>query len=282
MIKSKKMKKLILTASVLMGGLLNAQTYPFTENFDAMTSGQAPTGTWVADGFKVMAGHGSTVPNACSVEMNSANLQDTLITPLIGPLTATSIMSIDYRLVNKTLYPSTGTTLSASDIITIDAYVNGIGIWQNAVATINSTSNPTPNNAYATFSYGPSSILTGQTIKLRIDVAAGAGEDWYLDIDNVIIQNQTGVAYNGFNPPALLAFPNPTSGNFSVWIKNYQGTNAVELKLYNHMGQLVKTINTNNVLNNQFDVNTTDLAKGMYIVEVKSGNEISKTKVVVE
>ncbi len=279
------MKKLILIATVLTGGLLNAQTYPYYENFDAMSVGSAPTGTWYtpANGFKIFGSpHGNSAPNACSSEMKTGHSRDTLISPLLGPTTASSYMSLDYRIVNAALYPATGTTLGTGDTITIDAYLGPpVNAWQKGLASFNGSNHPAMNT-YTTYTYSPG--FAGITAKLRIDVARANG-DWFIDIDNFFVKDAGstfGISYNPFNPPALLALPNPSQGNFVVWLKNYQSTNTVELKLYNHMGQLVKTINTDNILNNQFDVSTTDLAKGMYIVEVKSGNEVSKTKVIVE
>jgi hypothetical protein len=154
--------------------------------------------------------------------------------------------------------------------------------------TIDSTSNPTPLNSYTTYTYDCTNCgllisLGGvTTIYVRMIVARGNG-DWYLDVDDFkVADNIVGIQNHEQNPIGLVAYPNPATTNFTVWLKNYTGTNPVELKLFNHMGQLVKTINTKNVLNNKFDVNTSDLAKGIYVVEVKSGNEVSKTKVIVE
>jgi hypothetical protein len=291
------MKKLILLSSMLISGLVSAQTYPFSENFDAVTvsgtpqNGPLPTGwtTGAGSQFKVYGlenfqPHGRTITNACSVEMSASHAFDTLITPAIGPISANTQLTLYYRFVNKSGYPTTGTTLSANDKVTIDAFVGSTPY--PAVATINSTSNPTPNTAYTAYTYTNSLFAFAGTnpVKLRMDVAWGAG-DWYLDIDDVSIKDigsAYGVKYNVFNPPALVALPNPSEGNFAVWLKNYQATNTVELKLYNNMGQLVKTIKPDNVINNQFNVNTTDLAKGVYMVEVISGNEISNTQVIVE
>jgi len=273
------MKKLILTVTILMGGLFSMQAqYPFYENFDAMTTNAAPTGGWVTSGFKVMAGHGSTAPNACSVEMKTGHLMDTLVTPTIGPLTATSIISLDYRFVQAALYPANAYTLTAGDQITID--VNVLGNWFNNQASITTSNGLT---TFTTFTFTNASA-SGLSVKIRLDIARANG-DWFLDIDNVFIKDAGstyGIKYNPSNPPSLLALPNPSQGNFIVWLKNYQSSNTVELKLYNHMGQLVRTMKPDNVLNNQFNVTTTDLAKGVYIVEVISGDEVSKTKVIVE
>lgn len=282
------MKKLLLLASVLMVGLLNAQTYPLNESFDGVTTsgspatGALPTGWTTTSGFKVYANHGYSLPNACSTEMSSTHMQDTLYTPMIGPITAQTKLSLAYRFVDKALYPANGTQLATGDKVTIDANVGGS--WQNSVATIDVTTNPTPLTTWTTYTYTNSlfSLLAGQNIQLRLDITRANG-DWYLDIDNFIVaDNINGIAYNVLNPPALIAYPNPAHGEFQVWVKNYQSTEPIEMRLFNHVGQLVKTLKPDNVINNQFNVSTTDLARGLYIVEVRSGNEVSKTKITVD
>ena len=248
-----------------------------------MTTGVAPTGGWTTtSGFQVMANHGYSLPNACSTNMSATHTMDTLYTPLIGPITAQTKLSLAYRFVDKALYPSQGTQLGTGDKVTIDA--NVAGSWNNGVQTIDVTTNPAPLTTWTTYTYtNPAfSILAGQNIHLRIDVAHGTG-DWYLDIDNFIVADIiTGISTNVMATTALTVSPNPAHGNFTVSIKSYNANEPLSLKLYNQMGQLVKTIKPDNILNNQFNVSTTDLAKGLYIVEVKSGNEISKTKVIVE
>ncbi len=278
------MKKLLLLATaVLTSGMLKAQ-YPYYTDFDAMTSGAAPTGGWATpvNGFKVMSGHGWSAPNACSTEMNSTHTTDSLVTPSIGPVTANTKLSLSYRFVDAALYPSTGTTLTSGDKVTVDAYI--AGNWQPNVATIDNTVHSAPLTTYTTYTYtnAACAIIAGQSIKLRLNVFRAAG-DWFLDIDNFIVADAiTGISYNAFNPPAIAVSPNPSNGNFWIWLKNYTSNNTVQVKLYNHMGQVVKSITADNVVNNQFNVNTTDLAKGVYFVEVRSGNDVSKTKIVVE
>jgi len=286
------MKKILLLSSLLICGLLKAQ-YPLMENFDAVSTtgtpatGALPTGWTTSGGFMVyglenFAPHGASPVNACSVEMNSSNTQDTLYTPMIGPITGNTKISIAYRFVNKAGYPANGYALTSGDQITIDAYV--AGSWQNAVTTINYTTNPGATNSYTTYTYTNSlfSLLAGQSIQLRIDVARAAG-DWYLDIDDFQAADVlTGISTNETKTPSLSVFPNPSHGNFSVALKNYQANNQVEVTVYNFLGQKVKTITAEGAVNNQINVNTTGLEKGMYLVEVKSGSEVAKTKIQID
>jgi len=280
------MKKLLLSVTLLMSGIFvaNAQNLLLYEDFDATTVGSLPAGWTSSGGFQVYgAPHGWSAPNACSVNMNASNTQDTLLMPTIGPINANSKISLTYRFVDAALYPSTGTQLQSGDKVTIDAYL--AGNWNNSVATIDLTTNPTPMTTWTTYTYTNSlfSIIAGQNIQLRLD-AARANGDWFLDIDNIIIADiVTGITYNGINAPAISVAPNPSSGSFWLWIKDYRGVEPVQVSLYNNVGQLVKTVTTSDAqYNNQFKISTEGLARGVYMVEVNSGNDVSKTKIVIE
>lgn len=293
------MKKLLLFGTVLVMSLSAKAQYPLQEGFDGVTTsgspatGPLPSGwsTGVGGKFKVygtenLQPHGWSIPNACSVEMSATNPADTLITPTISPITANTKLSIAYRFVDKLNYPSTGTTLGAGDMVKIDAYL-GTG-WQNGIATIDNTTNPVPMNSYTTYTYNCTVCATlvgfGMTsIQIRMDVARANG-DWYLDVDNFIVaDNITGIQYNGTNPPAIAVSPNPSKDNFWIWVKNYQGNPAITVKMYNNMGQLVKTVTTSDAqFINQYNIDVKDLARGMYTVEVNVKNEVSKTKIILE
>ena len=284
------MKKLLFVSSILMGSLLlNAQTYPFSENFNAVVTsgspatGPLPTGWTTTSNFMVYANHGTFNSNACSAELNNAHPKDTLVTPLIGPVSANTKIYLQYRFVNAALYPSTGATLGAGDQVTIDAYA--FGMWNANIATVPNPSVAT--TSFTTYTYACSlcgSLPAGTSVQLRLDIArATANADWFIDIDNIqVADNVAGIQYNALNPPALLVYPNPSTGNFTVWLKNYQANNSVEVSVYNYIGQKVKTVTAQGAVNNQIQVNSLGLEKGMYLVEVKSGDEIAKSKIQIE
>jgi len=277
------MKKLLLSL-LLTGGFFSSQAqYPFYEDFDATSVGSLPANWTSTGGFTVYGSpHGWSAPNACSVQMNSGNTQDTLLMPSIGPITANTKLSLTYRFVDAALYPANGTQLQSGDMVTIDGYLGGS--WYNSVATIDMTVHPAPLTTWTTYTYTNSlfSLIAGQNIQLRLD-AARANGDWFLDIDNVIVADiVTGISYSAANPPSLVASPNPSNGSFWLWIRDYRGTEPVKVSLYNQMGQIVKTITVGVQYINQVNVNTEGLARGVYIAEVSSGNDVSKTKIVIE
>ncbi|MEZ4804451.1 MAG: T9SS type A sorting domain-containing protein [Bacteroidia bacterium] len=83
------------------------------------------------------------------------------------------------------------------------------------------------------------------------------------------------VAANDF----MSIYPNPSSNNFNVDVKMLGGD--VQLQMIDMTGKTVKTINNMNTATG-FNVNVSDLSKGLYIVQLKSGDFISSSKVNVQ
>ena len=287
------MKKLLLLSAILLSGLLSAQTpnMPFSENFDNTTAGTIPSG-WAGNKFTVMANsHGVGGTQAISTEMNASNTADTLTTPLIGPLTATSVVSLQYRIVENVagIYPQQTATLVSGDQIIVQANVPAFPLGWNTVTTISTTSNPAlaSSLSFTTYSYSTSAVpqLNGQYVQLRLIVNRGSAStsDYFLDIDNFIVGNApTGIKTNAANAPTIAIFPNPNNGNFTVSLKNYQSSNQVEVNIYNLIGQKVKTISSGNAVNKQINISALGLDKGMYMIEVKSGSEMANSKIQID
>ncbi len=296
------MKKFLLLVSVITLSLQNAQAqYPLQEGFDGVTTSGSPqtgplpsgwtTGTnsqFMVYGLENLQPHGWSIPNACSVEMSASHAFDTLVTPTINPITANTKLSIDYRFVDKTNFPNNGTALGTGDVVKVDAYLGTS--WNNAIATIDMSTHPVAMNTFTTYTYVctvcPTLVGFGLTsIKIRMDVERANG-NWYLDVDNFIVADViTGIQYNGSNPPAVAVSPNPSHGSFWIWVKDYQnkGNAPVTVKMFNGMGQLVKTVTTSDVQYiNQFNIHAEGLARGMYTIEVSCKNEVSKSKIILE
>ncbi|MBS1646844.1 MAG: T9SS type A sorting domain-containing protein [Bacteroidetes bacterium] len=286
------MKKIICMASLLVSSFTYAQ-YPFSQNFDAIsTSGNPQTGPlptgWVgSSGFKVygmenMVPHGYSVPNSCSVEMNSTNTQDTLITPMIGPVTANTKIGLEYRFVNKAGYPANGYQLQAGDKVTIDAYLGSTIGWQNNIASL-TTSSATASYTTYTYSSSMASFIAGQNIQIRLVVTRASG-DWYLDIDNFQVADNltSGIEQHNAATPQISVYPNPSNGNFSIALKNYQASGKAEVTIYDVIGKKVKTLSAETTTNAPINVNTSDLQRGLYFVEVRAGGEVATSKIQID
>lgn len=156
--------------------------YPltYTQDFNASTSTPA---CWTTD-MSVSATHGNSSSNGLYKNLWSSSSTCYARTPQVGPLTATSRITFDYRIVNYTSYPATATTLGASD--KIEVQVSTDDVTYSTIYTINSGSHATSTSfANKQISLG---TYSGSNVYVKLVGTWGAG-DYFLDIDNVVIEN---------------------------------------------------------------------------------------------
>ncbi|HLP21952.1 MAG TPA: lamin tail domain-containing protein [Chitinophagales bacterium] len=72
-------------------------------------------------------------------------------------------------------------------------------------------------------------------------------------------------------------YPNPNNGNFTIELENNRG--PVDVRLFDLSGRMVHFNKENATLIN---INLNQLNAGMYVVEVKEGNNISRSKITVQ
>ena len=75
----------------------------------------------------------------------------------------------------------------------------------------------------------------------------------------------------------LKIYPNPTSK-----ILNIEISNKIEnITLYDLTGEAVLTINENNI-NSKYELDLTNFSKGIYLVQIKSNNEVFKQRIILQ
>ncbi|MBI2280652.1 MAG: T9SS type A sorting domain-containing protein [Bacteroidetes bacterium] len=74
---------------------------------------------------------------------------------------------------------------------------------------------------------------------------------------------------------AIMTYPNPTTNNINI----KSDTKIDAVAVYGLNGQLVKTVQVNA---NTAVIEVNNLAKGTYVFDIKSGNNIIKRNVVVQ
>lgn len=72
-------------------------------------------------------------------------------------------------------------------------------------------------------------------------------------------------------------YPNPNNGNFVVELNNLN--NSAEVKLFDLTGRMVYSTKENTA---KMNISVNNLTTGMYVVEVKTGNLVSRTKITVQ
>ena len=75
----------------------------------------------------------------------------------------------------------------------------------------------------------------------------------------------------------LKIYPNPTSK-----ILNIEMSNTIEnITLYDLTGEVVLIINENNI-NSKYELDLTNFSKGIYLVQIKSNNEVFKQRIILQ
>lgn len=157
------------------------QALDYSQDFNSGTS--LPAINWTGDMY-ISSTHGNAGTNGLYKNLYSYTTTTNAVTPPIGPMTDDCQILFDYRIVNYSGYPSTGTTLGASDKIEVQVSTDN-GANFTTIYTIDSTNHVT-SNAFATLNL-PVTAYDGDIILVKFLSTWGAG-DYYVDIDNVIVR----------------------------------------------------------------------------------------------
>ncbi|UOQ54659.1 T9SS-dependent choice-of-anchor J family protein [Hymenobacter cellulosivorans] len=260
-------------------------TFPYTENFDAVASGVLPCGISVANtnadtvswknrnnvpgsqGPIVVA---SSAPNAMTYYYNEDATtagNDWFYTPPLLLRTGNRYqLSFKYRTSGNTLYPESmevkygssaspagqTTTLWSSSSIVANTYLDANATSTIPVLPITPTAT---GNYYIGFH------------------AMSAADQFYIAVDNLQV---TATAITGTSAAldyAINVFPNPSTGFFNLDIKGANAKGAMQVEVMNSLGQIVHTASVRDNQLNKLDLS--NLAGGMYVLKVKSGNDFS-------
>lgn len=265
------MKQLLYLAACIISLSASAQTYPFSEGFQGTTSGQVPAG-WQGD-IKVLSYHGQFDEKGLAAEIGGGDLVDSIISPLIGPTTASTVISFYYRIIDKDIYPSTPTNLDAGDLFELK--VSSDGVNYTTVQQIDEN-NHNPNfNFLRKKVYIPQ--YAGSNINLKFVCSFGAGSTYFIDIDSVKVENDPTASISNVSDVKVAIFPNPCSqaATCNVQISNSE---AYTLSVFDILGNNIYSIqgagNTN--------LPAANFSRGLYLVQLKQNGRTFTQKLVIQ
>lgn len=206
------MKKITLLLLLLLSLTTFAQVYPFAEGFDGMPGNQPPIG-W-GGSMKVLLNHGVNDLKGLSGRVSSAVTKDSSITPLIGPLTASSAISFRYRIIDQANYPSTPTNLVTGDEFIL--LISSDSVNYQTILQIDEN-NHNPNFNFLTKKIYLSQFA-GQSVQFKFLCKYATGASFFVDIDTVQVFNdpQAAIEILNNNTAAFTIYPNPASANNSL------------------------------------------------------------------
>ncbi|UOQ73908.1 T9SS type A sorting domain-containing protein [Hymenobacter cellulosilyticus] len=259
-------------------------TFPYTENFDGVASGTLPCGIVVAN------------TNADSVSWKNRRTVPGGAGPIV--VAASGVNGLTYY------YNEDGATPGNDWFYTPPLLLRTGNRYQLSFKYRNSGSNYTEK---LEVKYGTSASPAGQTATLWKDEAiaapafltAGAtstipvvpivptatgnyyigfhvysdADKFFLAIDDLQV---TATAITGTSAAldyAINVFPNPSAGFFNVEIKGANAKGAMQVEVLNSLGQIVHSASVRDNQLNKLDLS--NLAGGMYVLKVKSGNDFS-------
>lgn len=163
-----------------------AYPIPYSQDFNASSL----PAEWSTD-MSSTASHGIVATRGLTRRLSSSGASAYAISPMVGSITSGSSLSFHYRIVDYTGYPLNGTSLGSNDKIDVQVSTDD-GATFTTIHTIDHN-NHVPSTVFAAKMLSLSAY-NGSYIKIRFLCSYAAG-DYYADIDNVIIDNNTSMSY---------------------------------------------------------------------------------------
>lgn len=165
-------------------------------------------------------------------------------------------------------YVGQGTALQTTVTVSIDS-ISGSGI-----ATVNTL------NGSAPFTYdwssGDATVtasgLAAGTYLVTVSDASGCST-----VDTAIVPLVSSISTIQLES-AINIYPNPTTGSFVISMKGL--TEAVDIELYNALGQRIDDRSANGVADLEYSMDISDLAEGVYFVRLRVGDKLVNRRVI--
>ncbi len=183
----------IFTDAALLNVIGNG-AMPFAENFNSAFD--LPI-EWVnsLDGWEVLSGHGTNNSNGMARNLYGSSVTKAeAVSPAIGPITPSTSITFDYRLVDYTNYPATATSTTdiASDSLKVYVSANCGTTYAllGAITAANHTvSTNFVNKSFSLAAYAGMNVL----FKFSAVKNPTTSADYYWDVDNINLFNITSV-----------------------------------------------------------------------------------------
>ena len=189
-----------------------AQTYPFFDDFESYggfgTALKVATTPWNSKNFYVYQPRGSNNSKGAQSGLSSNSRFDSLVSPLIGPISATTQLSFNYRLVEYIGSSPLNTILQPGDAFEVQVTQND-GASYTTVASLNANT----TSAYLSQSVNLSAY-EGRLIKFRFygQLNTTANRSVYFHIDDVVVADAVSTNRVADNA-TLTVYPNPLYSN---------------------------------------------------------------------
>lgn len=229
--------------------VLSNYNIPYSTNFDGGSG--LPNG--FSGGWAVMPDHGET-DQGITAELTPSVTMRHAYSPDFCELTANSKFIFDYRIVNISGYPNTGTPAGEIDSINIKMRNHATGTY-STIYSIN-PSNHIASNDFTHIEI-PVGAYSGGLTKIIISAYSGTGS-YFVDIDNFAITDPSGIADQATEQ--LNIYPNPATNVLHVIIDE-----AGPVHIYDITGRSLIELESPGNETLRIDISTFN--SGLYLVQ---------------
>ncbi len=257
--------------------------FPYYQNFDSLIPGQTieEQGGWnvdlvplgIVNSIEISANRGINGSQSMSINLNDNITTDSTSSPLIGLITANTIIGYSYRIVNSNGLAHTLTGNAGFKIL----FKQNTSFQWNLIDSI-SASNHIDSADYrrVEIPIGAYNFMSGN---FRIAFYQGLpGDDFYIDIDSLVVYDPTITSLSSTitNNNNYIISSNELN-QITVSNKNTSVNHSL-INIYSVDGKLIYT---NNLKNNFNTIDASPWNKGVYFVQINDGkNQINKKIIV--
>jgi hypothetical protein len=188
------MRKILSLLCLLFAISAQAQIFPYSENFDTIAgtfpslNGRAKM-TATTNWYVYQRGLTGSLGCAQVAKTAFGAVNDTLTTPVVGPITATSVASFYYRVIGYTAGSPVTFTMKATDKVDFQFFFGGI--WASAYSVTSTNQNTGTSYVKVTL---PTTGLSGLTTQFRVIATNPAPKgDWTFHLDSILIRDTSAV-----------------------------------------------------------------------------------------
>ncbi len=235
-----------------------AQVFPFSDDFESYSAFNVPTG--YSGNITVYLTHGISQSKGLGGYLTNFSNIDSLISPLIGPVSAAAVLEFDWRIMDPFLYPSTAATLAPGD--NFDIFVSTDGATWNSIFNINSSN----FSGATTFAHEIISLsaYSGQDILFKIQgLRANGSAEFFIDVDNILIDIPGKIETNELSSFSFSPSPATQFVNFS----NSTPLTGI-IQIVDISGRIVLEKLVSNENSGMIDISS--LSSGNYLLKVKA------------
>lgn len=274
----------------------NYITYPsagalsVTQNFASTTFPPAGFGTLNVGGtgvwYRANPSHGSGAGSAKAdfYNITPGNVFDLYIPKSDFNLTGQTHASLDFDEAYA-MYGA-GYEDSLAVLVSTDCGANWTNVWQQGGATLATAPTTTSEwlsvgaTQWRTYSLNLDAYVGQPNVMVKFSAISAYGNNCYVDNINLRYGAVNGINNINLNS-TFNVYPNPTNNNAFLNFNLAKSTDLT-IEIYNSIGQLVNTIIEKNVEAgaHQTDLNLTDLAAGLYSVNIITNEGTSTRKIV--